>query len=100
MQDKIYKSVIGVVTVNVCGYFVNFAMAFIAVALLQWPFNALFLEFGAIVLNLAAASNAFILYKTKLFALERVFLFGMGNFLYIHTFQTLLYPPTTVLVNK
>ena len=65
MQDKLYKSVIVIVIVNVGGYFVNFTMIVMALAFVQWPFNALVLEFGSILLNLAATSNALILYRTR-----------------------------------
>ena len=65
MQDKLYKSVIVIVIVNVGGYFVNFTMIVMALAFVQWPFNAVVLEFGSILLNLAATSNALILYRTR-----------------------------------
>lgn len=65
MQDKLYKSVIVIVIVNVGGYFLNFTMIITAFALVEWPLNGLVTQFGAILLNLAAASNALILYRTR-----------------------------------
>ena len=65
MHDKLYKSIIIIVIVNVGGYFMNIAMIETAMTLAHWPFKLLLFEFGKILMNLAVASNALILYRTR-----------------------------------
>lgn len=65
MQDKLFKSLVIIVTVNVGGYFINLGLMLLALTYFPWPFNWYQFEANGVLLNIAAAANAPILYLTR-----------------------------------
>jgi hypothetical protein len=62
IQDRLFKSLLAIVILNVGGYFVNLGLMFVGLSYLPWPWSWYQFEFNGVLLNVCAAMNAPILF--------------------------------------
>jgi hypothetical protein len=62
VQRRVLRSLVVIALVNVGGYLINSGLMFIGLQVLPYPWNWYQIDFNGVLLNLAAAMNAPILY--------------------------------------